>query len=451
MSKLKILNIYTSAHHETFENYNFWKAPSFTDYDVVIIDPQYISNIWMEITPSRDGIRRTYTNEDGGFGAGLLNFVVQRQNELISLLNNTEALLICYLRKPGNPLYIIAYHSRGKYESIIDIYSWIPENILDFPLEVRKGKVISWINKKHPFSQYFNALRHNIHYEVIVNSENLPDNAVPLAKNRVGEIVAFEIPFGQGRLLFLPPASQIEDSTSKTNKIGGVLIGCIKKVLDWQKPIEKPDWINNYTLPGEEDLRLSLNDLEEKLRVLNEKKNEIHEKLNRIEKLKSILYGTGKYELEPAVRDAFRVLGFNALDPDEYDEDYDLYVKEEIYIIGEIEGTENQVDISKPRQLLEYILDIEREGKKCKGILIGNGYRKINPEKRGEQFTKSAIQRCEKEGFCRMTTTELFKAVKAILAEPENKELKSLIKEEILKCETEFKFENVEKKLKRET
>ena len=452
MSKLKILNIYTSAHHETFENYDFWNAPSFTDYDVIIIDPQYISEFWEKTKPSSDGIRRTYTNEDGGFGAYVLNFVVRRQNELISLLNNTNALLICFLRKPFNPLYIITPHSQGKYESIIDIYSWIPEKIFNFSkdIKVSEGKVISWIDKKHPFSQYFKVLRDNIHYEVIVDSENLPDNAVPLAKNRVGEIVAFEIPFDQGRLILLPPASQIEDSISKSNKIGGVLIDCIKKALDWQEPIEKPDWINRYTLPGEEDLRLSLHDLEEQLKVLNAKKKEIQEDLNKIEKLKSILYGTGKYELEPAVRDAFRVLGFNVLDPDEYDEDYDLYIKEgEIIIIGEIQGTVNQVDISKYRQLLDYISDIEREGKKCKGILIGNGYRKINPEERGEQFTESAIIKCEKQGFCRMATTELFKAVSSVLSDAQNYQLKQAIRKEIFDCKGEFKFENIEKRTKK--
>lgn len=157
--------------------------------------------------------------------------------------------------------------------------------------------------------------------------------------------------------------------------------------------------------------------------------------------LKGMLYEQGKYGLEPPIREAFRILGFKVLDPEEYEEDYDLYIREpNLTIIGEIEGSNKQVDVQKYRQLLDYVSTKVEEGENIKGILIGNGFINVDPDKRTEQFTEKAILGCRRQKFCRMTTYELFKAVRAILSESHNKRLKKSVKQKVLKCDDEFKF-----------
>jgi len=50
----------------------------------------------------------------------------------------------------------------------------------------------------------------------------------------------------------------------------------------------------------------------------------------------------GKFSLERSVRQAFRILGFDVKEPEEYEEEYDLFGKEgEVSIIGEVEGPKN--------------------------------------------------------------------------------------------------------------
>lgn len=156
--------------------------------------------------------------------------------------------------------------------------------------------------------------------------------------------------------------------------------------------------------------------------------------------LKGMLCGQG-HGLERPVREAFRILGFEVLEPKKYKEEYDLYIKEpDLTIIGEIEGSNKQIDVWKYRQLLDYVSDKVDEGERTKGILIGNGFINLEPDKRDEQFTQPAIRGCKKQGFLRITTCELFRAVNAILLDPDNKELKKLIKQEVLGCDEEFKF-----------
>ena len=166
------------------------------------------------------------------------------------------------------------------------------------------------------------------------------------------------------------------------------------------------------------------------------------ERLRSLDVIKSLLYGQGKYVLEPAVRQAFRILGFNVLQPEEYEEEYDLYADEDgLVVIGEVEGTSGQIDVRKYRQLLDYVERESEKGKKCEGVLIGNGYREEKPEERGEQFTSEAISGAKRQKFCRMTTFELFKAVRHVLADSTKEEIKQSIKQSILSCEDEFKFD----------
>lgn len=169
-------------------------------------------------------------------------------------------------------------------------------------------------------------------------------------------------------------------------------------------------------------------------RLIDEQEKE----LKSLEMVKSLSYEQGKYGLEPAVREAFRIIGFDVYDPEEYKEEYDLFVKEgDLTIIGEIEGSQKQVSVDKYRQLLDYTDSRVTNGETVKGILIGNGFIGIDPAERPEQFSDEAIRGCESKKFCRMTTFELFKAVRAVIDNPDHRDK---IKQAIINCGTEFKF-----------
>jgi predicted fused transcriptional regulator/phosphomethylpyrimidine kinase len=58
-------------------------------------------------------------------------------------------------------------------------------------------------------------------------------------------------------------------------------------------------------LPGEEDLQNKLENIENEFKTIERKKEEIQKAIDKIELFKSLLYETGKYGLEPPVREAF--------------------------------------------------------------------------------------------------------------------------------------------------
>lgn len=150
-----------------------------------------------------------------------------------------------------------------------------------------------------------------------------------------------------------------------------------------------------------------------------------------------LLFGYGKGILEPQVRAAFRMLGFEVREPEEYTGEWDLDLTDPdtgASAIGEVEGSEGFVDVDKSRQLLDYIAAGTTDGRDHKGILIGNGFRLTPPDapERQQQFSDHARLAATRFQFCLLPTTELFKAVCAVLESPQDGNLKATIRQSIL-------------------
>lgn len=355
-----------------------------------------------------------------------------------------QQVVICFLRVKASVLNLKKHYYDESTPNKLDCYSWLPSTKIGpywfpgfFTPTHREGREVGWVDNTHPFYQFFQGFKNEIGFEAVIDDQYLIASSKPIAKNKAQELIALELPFGSGKFIFLPPFHTRVD----VEKLAGIMKNCIRESLGWTAPDQKPPWIDRYELPGLSEIRLGIIKLEEQIQVIEDKKRGKEGDLNQLEMLKGLLYEQGKYGLEPCVREAFRILGFNVLDPEKYEEDYDLYTKEgELAVIGEIEGTAKQVNVDKYRQLLDYVDAKRLKGEKCKGILIGNGLIKKEPDKRDEQFTPHVIRGCNQQKFCRMTTYELFKAVRAVLSDSSDHKLKEKIKRKIIDCENEFRF-----------
>jgi hypothetical protein len=232
------------------------------------------------------------------------------------------------------------------------------------------GKEIPFIEQSHPFSKYFYAFKNQIHFECIIEPlKKMGKLLKAIAGNKVKEIISCAINIEGGKIIFIPPTTSTD-----LKKETGVLLDCIEGVFEHGIETPPPHWIKKYSLPNENKNVAKLEQLNKKISGFQKEKQKLEEEQINIEKFKRLLYEKGKRTLEPLVREAFKLIGFNVLNPDKYEEEYDLYIKEKgLTIIGEVEGTDNSpIDIDKYRQLLDYIESEQDKGAKCKGILIGN-------------------------------------------------------------------------------
>ena len=135
-------------------------------------------------------------------------------------------------------------------------------------------------------------------------------------------------------------------------------------------------------------------------------------------------------------------------EPEEYTQPWDAFLTEPggVTAICEIEGSESAIAVRKYRQLLDYINDEVEGGKKHKGILAGNGFRLVPPEfeERKNQFTDQVLRGAETNKFCLLPTSELFKAVCAILEAKDSEELKGQIRDSILSTVGPWRFKTAE-------
>jgi hypothetical protein len=207
----------------------------------------------------------------------------------------------------------------------------------------------------------------------------------------------------------------------------------------FNKPIEldAPSWASEMSVPGAALYDERIAELGNQRERLSAEISGLEDKRNELSEYLRLLFGYGKAVLEPVVRAAFRLSGFAVPEPEDYEGEWDVELvetKSGRTAIGEVEGSEGVIDVDKYRQLLDYIEAEALEGRDRKGILIGNGFRLTAPEapERQQQFSQHVSRGAARNQFCLLPTTELFKAVCALLENPEDEGLKVRIRDSVL-------------------
>jgi hypothetical protein len=419
----------------------FFDGPSFSSVNAVLIDPETITDYWVGHVPTeKDGIRRTYASNDNGFGRTMVQLMSKRRAETADLLYKEGGIVVCRLRPRGEPLEVM---EADGLTTRIDRYSWLPNVALvdrnqqfNFPANSRflprKGTDVLFDNTGNPFEDLLRAFEGRISYQAVYRdllSTRIDRFVSVLAHNRVGDIIALQIPFDDGRLILLPPVSGISPAREAR-----LLVRAISSAS--QGPIGPggPDWLSAYPLPNEERLRDELTGLKDRRDRLNLKLEEISSSLNDLTRYKEILHTKGRLSLLPAVGDSFRALGFTV----ETSSHSLLLYSDEGDAIAVAEASEAaQIDLSPYRQLLNYVDYARTEGEgPGNGILVVSASRELDPKRRGTQFTQQVLRGCKSQGFCLITTYGLFKLAAAAL---QGEGDLSKVRRELLECTGEFR------------
>lgn len=437
--KLRILNFGVPATHSALVDLSFLlDTVCISDFDAFVYDPAAFSSQMLQqagIDPRFPQPTNIRLGDDGSDRIRILN---RHATEVSELLVKKQGVVIVLLR-PNTPQVSI---SRPSGTETFSPYFLIERTTAGIQSIIRclkpgKGSAIKAMSGTR-VPGYLRILRTNLVFEAVVPVHETTTGAGTVyATNSVGDATAVEMPLESGGLvLFVPIPKDVP-----ADRVGAAIVETVRQRLQVASPETIPNWVEGVTVPGAEEHSAEISQLEQQIGALQERLSALSSQRNEVLKHRELLYASGKLVLEPAVRRAFRHLGFQVREPEDYEGEWDLDMTnpEGLSFVGEIEGPEGAVDVDKLRQLLDYQQEQVLSGSNPKALLVGNAYRFDEPENRQPQFTEHVLNGAARYQIGLISTVELFKALCAVLANPDE-HTKREIRQSISECVGVWKF-----------
>lgn len=217
--------------------------------------------------------------------------------------------------------------------------------------------------------------------------------------NEAKKPIAIEFHLGKGVIIFQP--------CSNHPNAGDILLNSATKFFRKAEEAPPPIWIKGITVPNETNDLAQLVKLRDDISKLQSTFDGLEGKLRKESRIKKLLYEKDT-ALEEIVKESFEELGFACRKKG----DKDWMISSEMEGMLEVTGSEGSIDITKFRQLLNYLLDETKEtGVEKKAILVANHFSDLPIEKRGAPFTEKAIEGSKLHSICLLPTSELFKLI----------------------------------------
>ena len=426
--KPRILNSGILANHDRLSRLSSFADPvAISDYDAFCFDPDAFAR--EIITNSTIIGPAAYQSRSDDNGYQIRNAVLRRRTEVNSLLTKKGGIVVCLLR-PSNIYFDAFAEGRhlefNKYAYISTFSSELDTAIAR--IQEGSGQSLKILNSSAGVAHiYLQILKGHLSFHAsFAPWPSAIDSRTILAENSIGNPIAVEFEISGGKVCFLPVATEVPGE-----RLGAAIVQTVDRFFAGDIGMPEPNWADVITVPGTERYNPKISDLENTLDEIAHEIQTLKGERQRLNDFKKLLYGYGMGVLEPAVRAAFRQFGLAVPEPDEYPQDWDAFLtcNDGRTAIVEVEGSEGIVDVRKYRQLLDYVDAEVQEGRTHKGVLVGNGYRllPLDAPERKSQFSEHVLRGADRNEFCLVPTTELFKAVCAVLGNPNNTELKKQI------------------------
>jgi hypothetical protein len=395
------------------DNYDWASAPSFFDYDAMVVDPAALSKLIAGVEET-GGLYLTYADEPVADGptssttVGLADLLRRRREETQRLLAK-GGLVVCFAY-PDVP------HPNVTGFTGCHRYYWLPApGGTDYGSKYvlpGEGVSVTTTDYEHPFADYLERHRNNILYRALfAEGENSfgPDAKV-IGRSPGGAALAVDFEVAGGRVIFLPALPERLGGADRSTTASAI-VTAIRNTLLLSAEDKPPQWLDRHPLPGIEAARARVEAAESATDDAEQDLEEARNEYRKIDLYRRLLWQEGKYGFDLPVRDALSLLGFiNFSRPDE--PAVFLYDGERLLV--ETEGSPNAVGMEPHYRLRQRIeQQIASEGKRQRGLIVVNGYRELPPQERPQQFEDSLHLAAETMRYCVVESTRLFEAVRA--------------------------------------
>ena len=400
----RILSLGVPLPGPQVDNYTFLSAPSFFDYDAIVVDPNTLSLL---IEGVIDGSAEAATFADTPIrnapatptSASLADVLLRRRDETQTLLAN-GGVVVCF----AHPA---ATHRGIDGIGALDEYFWLPSAP---QLIASDGSQAHIVDFQHPLAAFVHAQLANIAYHAHFAEDAA--RACTFARSHGGAAIGVEMPVATGRVIFVPALTAPPTGDARYVMSDALQAG-IRRALGVVAEGRPPGWMSAYPLPGLDDravtsdaARQARDDAQQALEAAEAS----HDELARFQRL---LWQEGAIGLDDVVIEALRLIGLDVYATNR--REMELRVGGAT-VLFEIEASEHAIDLSAHHRLRQRIEQtIERRSEAPRGVLFVNGQRLESPSLRTNEVSDALRLAAETMRYCVAPTSSLHEAVAAQL------------------------------------
>lgn len=395
------------------DNYNFLSAPSFFDYDALVVDPAALGQL-IEAAVAGSDEARTFNgdlvrNEPAAPGHASLGELLGRRRDEVELLLARGGAVICFA-------WPASTHEGIRGATPLDDYFWLPDAASSScrapALRPADGTEVYVIDYQHPLASFVAGQAANIAYRARFDAA-LVAGAHVFASSRGGAAVAVELPIEAGSVIMLPALASAPSGDGRYAMSDALQAG-IRRLLGVRAEGREPPWTEAFAVPGLDAraaelsaARAASDDAEQAVAAAQTRYDELA-------RFRGLLWQEGRLGLDEIVLDALRTIGFDVYDRDPAA--IELRAGGEQLLL-EIESSDHAIDLAphyRLRQRVERV--IEQRGAAPRGLLVVNGERSVRPRDRTHEVSDALRAASETMRYCIAPAHTLFNAVVAQLA-----------------------------------
>lgn len=406
---MHILSVGVPLPGPAVDNYTFASAPTFFDYDALVIDPAAVSTLIEEVAAGstahtvRSG-EHVVLGASGPGAIGLADLLRDRRGETARLLAR-GGLVVCYAQP------------NATYEALpgSDRYCWLPPPpgvAYDHSFLRRgSGTQIEVADQEHAFAPFIDRVGGKLTYQAYFVDDS---TGTVFARSAGGAAVGVELGVGAGRVVFVPPPAR-PPSGDERYAYSNALQDAIRQTLRLAAEGAPPGWLDEYTLPGLSERLSARDDARARVAEAQQALSRAEEAARELDRYRRLLWQEGKYGLEQVMREALALIGFE-ITPNSLDRPATLSSRESpAEALLEVDAAVQAVGLAGHERLRRRLDLATSRGGPRRGLLLINGYRTLPPAKRPAQYHDDLRAAAERLGYCIATTEQLFHAVRAAL------------------------------------
>jgi len=395
------------------DNYNPFNAPSFFDYDAMVVDPASFTTVTADLLAGE----REFEAQDG---RPVLNVptsasVVSAADQLRRRADETQRLLAA-----GGTVVVLARPNATQPGLVgfegCDRYAWLPApaGISWGPpyLRAAEGKTIRIVADDHPFAPVLRDYRQRMNYRAVFDEAQatLRAGTRVIAQGGVGAPVAVEFAVSGGRVVFLPILP--DDGGSLRAEIATRVIAALEQMHATTSSENAPYWERSVAVPGLEQVEAELDEAEKAVADATEHRATAQSRADALRAHRRLVSREGA-TLTEAVADALLLLGFQV--SERHASALEVGA-EGMKAVVECEGSLGEVVewpyIRLQRRLEERLL---KSGETPRGLVVVNGYRAKAPDDRPIQHSEPLRIACQNYRYGLLTGETLFTLVQRAL------------------------------------